>query len=112
MTIDRWINTTSNIKMLQVPKQIKEDSIDYVESCNEVLGFILDGYEITNNEKDRIQSSYSFNCFKLKTNTKMLSSKFKDDMVNIPGVSFKKMKNDNFFIGLKEKSEMIEEIDE
>ena len=42
----------------------------------------------------------------------MLSSKFKDDMVNIPGVSFKKMKNGNFFIGLKEKSEMIEEIDE
>ena len=61
MIIDSWINTTSNIKILQVPKQILEDSIDYVESCNEVLGFIVDGCDITNNEKDRIQSSYEFN---------------------------------------------------
>ena len=80
--------------------------------CNEVLGFVMDGYTITNNEKDRIQSSELFNLFKLRTNTKMLSSKFKDDMLSISGITFKKMKTGNFFTGLKEKTEQIEEIND
>ena len=112
--IERWINTTSKLKILQVPKQIQEDSIEYVESCNEVLGFIMDGYEITNNEKDKIQSSYLFNSFKIKTNSKMLSSKFKDDMLGISGIIFTKTKGIQYFRGLKEKTEETtnEEVDE
>lgn len=114
MLIERWINTTSKIKILQVPEQIKEDSIEYIQDCNEVLGFIMDGYDITNDEKDRIQSSCLFNSFKLKTNSKILSSKFKDDILGISGILFKKMKTGNFFIGLKEKHEEIsnEEVEE
>jgi phage/plasmid-associated DNA primase len=105
MLIDRWINTTSKLKSLPVPKQVKQDSLEYIDDCNEVLGFIMDGYIITNNEKDKIQSSALFNDFKSKTNSKMLASKFKDDMLAISGVVFKKMKSSNFFIGIKEKPE-------
>ena len=113
MLIDRWINITSKIKILQVPKQILEDSIDYIESCNEVLGFIMDGYEITNNEKDRIQSSHLFNSFKSKTSSRILSSKFKDDMLGISGITFTKTKGIQYFRGLKEKNEEEnEEVDE
>ena len=74
----------------------------------------MDGYEITNNEKDKIQSSYLFNSFKIKTNSKMLSSKFKDDMLGISGIIFTKTKGIQYFRGLKEKTEETtnEEVDE
>ena len=112
MLIDRWIDHSSKNKSILIPNQILEDSYDYVMDCNEVLGFVMDGYTITNNEKDRLQSSELFNLFKLRTNTKMLSSKFKDDMLSISGITFKKMKTGNFFTGLKEKTEQIEEIND
>ena len=112
MLIERWINTTSKLKLLPVPKQIQEDSNDYVQDCNEVLGFIMDGYVITNNDKDKIQSSALFADFKLKTNCKMLSSKFKDDMLAISGITFTKTGGIQYYRGLKEKTGQIEDIDD
>ncbi len=44
-----------------VPNQIKDDSNDsneYIQDCNEVLGFILYSYEITDNEDDKIPSFF------------------------------------------------------
>ncbi len=73
------------------------------------LGFILGGYEITNNEDDKIASSFLSALFKSKTNSKMTASKFKDDMLGISGITFKKMKNGNYFVGLKAKPEIINE---
>ena len=35
----------------------------------------------------------------------MTQAKFKDDMINISGVIFKKMKTGNFFCGLRPKDE-------
>ena len=107
--IERWINTTSKLKILQVPKQIKEDSNEYIQDCNEVLGFIMDGYIITNNEEDRIQSSVLFNDFKTKTSAKMLPSKFKDDMLGISGITFKATNKCKYFCGLKENIEGVNE---
>ena len=52
----------------------------------------MDGYVITNNEKDRISSSELFSDFKSKNmGTKMTASKFKEDMKNISGVTTKKI---------------------
>ena len=103
--IERWINTTSKLKILQVPKQIQEDSNEYIQDCNEVLGFIMDGYIITNNEEDRIQSSVLFNDFKIKTSAKMLPSKFKDDMIAISGITFKATNKCKYYCGLKENNQ-------
>ena len=52
------------------------------------------------------------NDFKLKTNTKMLSSKFKDDVLGISGIKNKRLKSGIYFCGLKEKTETEEDIDE
>jgi len=71
----------------------------------------MDGYEITNNENDKISSSLISTLFKSKTNNKMTSSKFKDDMLGISGITFKKMKNGNYFIGLKAKPEITDDVD-
>lgn len=112
MLIDRFINNASNIRNESIPRQIKEDSNEYIEDCNIVLGFIMDKYEITNNEEDKIQSSALFNDFKIKTNAKMTASKFKDDIFGISGITNKRLKSGIYFCGLKEKIETKEDIDE
>ena len=106
MLIDRFVNVASKVTKENVPSQIKDDSNEYIQDCNEVLGFIMDGYEVTNNENDKISSSYLSTQFKSKTNSKMTTSKFKDDILGISGITFKKMKAGNYFIGLKAKPEL------
>ncbi len=64
-----------------------------------MLGFILDGYEITNNEDDKIASSLMFSLKKSKTNTKMTPSKFKDDMLEISGITNKRITSGVYFMG-------------
>ena len=108
MLIDRFTDVASKIKIEIIPKQIKDDSNEYVEDCNVVLGYIMDKYEITNNEEDKIQSSVLFNDFKIKTSDKMTPSKFKDGMLGIPGITYKSTNKYRFFCGLKQK---VEEID-
>ncbi|KAJ1636676.1 hypothetical protein T492DRAFT_835093 [Pavlovales sp. CCMP2436] len=70
-----------------IPKQIVDDSNEYISDSNIVLGFIMDKYEITGNDKDTISSSEIFNDFKNYTKDKMTQSKFKDDMLGISGVT-------------------------
>ncbi len=42
---------------------------------------------------------------KLKgVSNKMTASKFKDDLLNIPNITFKKKKDGNYFCGLAEKA--------
>jgi hypothetical protein len=107
MLIDRFINISSKLTTEIIPDQIKQDSNEYIEDCNPVLGFIMEKYTITNNEKDRIQSSVIFNDFKIKTSSKMLASKFKDDMLGISGITHTKTKGIQYFRGLKEKVEGV-----
>jgi hypothetical protein len=61
---------------------------------------ILEGYEITNNEDDKIASLLIFTLFNSKTNSKMTASKFKDDMIGISGIVS--------FLGLKKKHEITD----
>jgi len=106
LLIDRFINISFKIKKEVIPKQIQDDSTDYIADSNIVLGFIMEKYIITNNEKDRISSSELFSDFNNSNRgSKMTASKFKDDMCNIPGIDFKKMKTARFFCGLRCKVE-------
>ena len=66
----------------------------------------MDGYKVTNNENNKISSSYLSTQFKSKTNSKMTTSIFKDDMLVISGIALKKMKAGNYFIALKAKPEI------
>jgi hypothetical protein len=111
MLIDRFVNVASKVTKENVPVQIKNDSNEYIQDCNEVLGFILDKYEVTNNDNDRISSSLLFAEFKSRTNTKMTSSKFKDDMLGISGITTKRITAGVYFIGLKKRPE-ITDVDE
>jgi hypothetical protein len=72
----------------------------------------MDKYQLTNDEKDKVQSSDLFNQFKNATGSKMTASKFKDDMLGMSGVVFSKMKNGNYFKGLKERVDVVEDLDE
>jgi len=108
LLIDYFINISSKQKTELIPNKIRDDSIDYIEDSNPVLGFIMDKYIITNDTNDRIKSSEIFTEFKLKCSEfKMTSAKFKDNMLVISGIQFKKMKDSNYFIGLKAKDEFI-----
>lgn len=113
LLIDRFLDIASKIKKENIPNQISNDSNEYIADSNIVLGFIMDKYIITNNDKDKISSSELFNDFKHVNNgTKMTPAKFKDDMMSISGINFKKMKNGNFFCGLRPKEITDENNDE
>ena len=61
--------------------------------------------DIPHPEKTLVQSIQS----KSKTNTKMTSSKFKEDMTDISGITYKRPK-ESYFCGLKEMT--IEDLNE
>ena len=89
-----------------ITKQIKDESTDYIADSNIVLGFIMEKYIVTNDEKDRISSSVLFTDFNNSNRgNKMTSSKFKDDMCNISGISCKRLKIGVVFCGLRCKVE-------
>jgi hypothetical protein len=112
LLIDRFINISSKIKKEVIPNKIKEDSVDYIADSNVVLGFIMDNYIITNNDKDRISSSELFAEFKDKERgTKMTSSKFKEDVLNIGGITSKKI-SIVYFCGLRVRNNEDNETNE
>jgi putative DNA primase/helicase len=109
LLIDRFVNITSKIGIEKIPKQIANDSTEYIEDSNPVLGFLMENYIITNNEYEKVSSSKLFNAFKNKNfGTKMESSKFKEFVLDTNGIQFKKCKDGNYFLGLKEKEEKEE----
>lgn len=113
LLIDRFINISSKIKKENTPSQIENDSAEYIADSNVVLGFIMDKFIITNNEKDRISSSELFSEFKSSNiGTKMTQAKFKDDMINIGGITCKRLKNGVYFCGLRPRENTDNEIDE
>ena len=102
MLLDRWDKRVSAFKLIPVPNEIKDASNDFVDDSNPVLGFIMSNYEITNNENDKIGSDKLFTHFAGSCrDSKVCSKRFKDDMLGISGVSFKKTNKGRYYIGLK-----------
>lgn len=109
LLIDYFIKISSKQKIEVIPDKIRDDSIDYVEDSNPVLGFIMDKYTITNNTKDKIRTSVILTEFKVKSGDfKMTASKFKENMLVISGIEYKKIEGYTYFTGLKEKEEIID----
>ena len=106
LLVNRFIDIASKIKKETTPKQIEDDSKDYITDSNVVLGFIVDRYVITNNDKDRISSNDLFTDFKVRNiGTKMTSAKFKEDVLGLGGITSKRFTNGVFFCVLRCKND-------
>jgi putative DNA primase/helicase len=111
--LDRWDKRVSVFKLIPVPNEIKDASNDFVDDSNPVLGFIMSNYEITNNENDKIGSDKLFTHFAGSCRDSKVSNKrFKDDMLGISGVSFKKTNKFNIYVGLKLREDIDDDEDE
>ena len=113
MLLDRWDTRVSAFKLIPVPNEIKDASTDFVDDSNPVLGFIMSNYEITNNENDKISSTTLYTHFAGSCrDTKISNKRFKDDMLGISGVSFKKTNKFNIYVGLKLREDIDDDEDE
>jgi len=108
LLLNRWTNRVSKMKHIPVPKQVQEASKEFVEDCNPVLGFIQEYYTITNIENDKVQSKKLYEEFQAEVSDRKITSKrFKDDMLNIGGITYKIENTGRFFRGLKKKPEQV-----
>jgi phage/plasmid-associated DNA primase len=103
MLLKRWDERVSQLKIISVPDEIKEASADFVDDSNPVLGFIMNNYEITNNENDKINSTALYTHFASSNRDSKISNKrFKDDILGISGISTKRHRTLGIlFTGLK-----------
>ena len=103
MLLKRWDERVSKLKIISVPDEIKEASADFVDDSNPVLGFIMNNYEITNNENDKINSTALYTHFASSNRDSKISNKrFKDDILGISGISTKRHRTLGIlFTGLK-----------
>jgi phage/plasmid-associated DNA primase len=103
MLLDRWTNRVSKVSIINVPEEVVEKSNAYIEDCNPVLGFINEHYEITNNKGDWIKSSKIYGEFLILHRDKQIGDRrFKNDMLAISGISYKRSGCSKFY-GLKKK---------
>lgn len=102
--LERWTNRVSKMKTIPVPKAVQDASQEFVEDCNPVLGFIQEYYIITQLENDKISSSTLYDDFKNYDRT-ITSKRFKDDMENISGITYKRDASGRYFRGLTKKPE-------
>jgi len=114
MLFNNWIENVKNKKIVPVPNCVIEASAEYCDNCDVVKQFLYDeGYQITNNTKDRFRSNELYAKFKsyLKSNgiEKTLSDKkFKENMLEIRGITFKRT-GGSFYCGLVEKESRSED---
>lgn len=102
--LDNWKNKNLNKNKMNTPIEVMQVTNEYMEDCNEVKKFINDFYEITNDNNDKITSRDLYTWFKNKTGQKMDEKSFAYNMAEL-GISKKKTKTCNMYIGIKEKSD-------
>ena len=105
MLLDRWETRVSAFKLIPVPDDIKEASVDFIDDSSRVIGFIMSNYDITNNGDDKIDIDKLYSHFAGTCRYSKVSNKrFKDDLLGISGVSFKKTDKGWFYVGLRLKN--------
>ena len=102
--LDNWKNKNLNKNKMNTPIEVMQVTNEYMEDCNEVKKFIKDFYEITNDNDDKITSRDLYTWFKYRTGLKMDEKSFAYNMAEL-GISKKKTKTSNIYIGIKEKSD-------
>jgi phage/plasmid-associated DNA primase len=98
-----------DINKIIIPENVKNETNDYMEDNNHLLGFIKNGLEITNNEKDRIKTSdlhshYTTSQYK----DKFLSPTDFKQLMLFNGFTIKKSGGLQYYINIKIK-EFIDE---
>jgi P4 family phage/plasmid primase-like protien len=105
MLLDRWETRVSAFNLIPVPDEIKEASADFIDDSSRVICFIMNNYDLTNNEDDEIGTDKLYNHFVASCrNSKVSNKRFKDDLLGISGVSFKKNNKGRFYVGLRLKN--------
>lgn len=104
MLIDRWENRISKMNKIPVPVEVVEASNSFVEDSNPVLGFVRANYKITKDyPKEGVQTSKLYDAFLLYAgrNCGISNKRFKDDMMGIAGVGWKKGMRFAIYTGLE-----------
>jgi len=105
MMLDRWETRVSKFNTIPVPAEVIEASNSFVDDSNPVAGFIRQKYEITRRNDDEVQSSSLYTEFENycggRHNCNISQKRFKDDMMGITGITFKKDRRYNLYYGLK-----------
>ena len=102
--LDWWSNRLFELKSIPVPEKVDIASSSYLADSNEVLGYITDYYDYTNDLTEGILSStlYTDFCSKYRE-VKITRSKFKNDLIATKRITFKHTKKGNEFFGIKLK---------
>jgi P4 family phage/plasmid primase-like protien len=103
MMLDRWENRVSKFNNIPVPAEVVEASNSFVDDSNPVAGFIRQNYKITRKVTDEVQSSSLYDAFVsyCGRNCGISNKRFKDDMMGITGIGWKKGKRYNVYTGLE-----------
>jgi hypothetical protein len=103
--LDRWENRVSKFNTIPVPAEVIEASNSFVDDSNPVAGFIRQNYKITRKTTDEVQSSSLYSAFENycggRHNCSISSKRFKDDMMGITGIGWKRGKRYSVYYGLE-----------
>jgi len=105
MLLNNWIKNVKDIPEIKIPQCVVNASMEYCDDCDIVQKFINDKCKITMNDKDRIKSSELYSKYKsyVKSNTSdtpLSDKKFKESMLDINGITFKKSNGNRSYCGL------------
>jgi phage/plasmid-associated DNA primase len=88
---DNWKNNVKDKKSLGAPKQVLEESGQYIKECNEVMTWIEDRFEYnTGNEDDKILTKKLHEMFQFETRNKSINITEFGNRLNEMGIFAKK----------------------
>ena len=104
MMLDRWENIVSKFNTIPVPAEVVEASNSFVDDSNPVAGFIRANYKITRKATDEVKASSLYGEFETycggRHNCGISQKRFKDDMMGITGIGWKKDRRYNVYNGI------------
>ena len=103
-------NDNKNIKFIELPDEVKQQNKEYLEENNNILLFINENCEITNDEKNKIKSSDLLIKYNVYNDSKIDAKKLKQ-MMEYNRFKYKKMKDGYYYTNLILKKEALEPSD-
>ncbi len=85
------------------PKNILDDTHEYLEENNIIREWLFEKYEITNNIKDRIKTKEVLSDYIFDTGNKITSSQLRHYM-DLSGIDYKKIGGNTYFLGFIKKN--------
>jgi P4 family phage/plasmid primase-like protien len=94
-----------NNQIIHKPTNTLEVTNEYLDDNNVIKEWLLENYEITNNDKDRIKTTTLLEDYK-NTGNNMSSSQLKH-YLELLGITYKKTRESRVFTGLKKNNQFI-----